>query len=267
MTAIPIVLSDASITSVRDLAAVLRKADDILSKSGRPERDYPDRIARAMERRRLTWTAPDGSGSVATWVEDHAFGTRTVALGTWFEIRDGAAEWRVVEMERGDGSNVIPDGASAESVRCALAQMALSVEAAERLPSDAWTRPAFETDVILTHHLDAETEAGASTMVGMATALLGHRSDVAVMMETGRPYGRSMIYGLVADRETVAEVAGGLDRLIPSQIGVRRLELDGIETWQLGPRAIPTRLHDVRLSAADVMRIAAKIGMHAPTIP
>lgn len=264
MTALPIVLSDTSSTSLKELSAILHSADVILSKSGRAKKHHVDRHSKAMGRPRLTWTASDGSGSVSSWVEDHAFGTRIVALGTWFEIRDRGDVRRIVEMERGDGSNVIPDGASAEGVRCVLGQMTSPVDAAIRLSPDAWTRPAFENDVILTHHLDAETEAGTSTMVGMATALLGHRSDVAVTIETGNPYGWAMIHGLNADRDEVAEVAGRLSRLVPAQISVSRHVFDRIDSWQLGLRSIPTRLHDVRLSTTDVMRIAAKMGMEVP---
>lgn len=258
MTAIPLVLKGLPVTEPAAMLKAIDVADQILRRADGRRVDHVDRFARWMEAPRITWTA--GGDRVRTWTEAHPFQTNVVADGLWVEVTSGGSTFRIVEMLRSDRSNSITRTTSAEGLRCILSQIGSPLRCAADIDPDLMVRPPLENDVILPDHLDALTEAGTSTTAGMLAVILDVPTEMIIQVVTGRPYGPIVIGGLrEADDASKREAERRLARLVPAQIELSVHQWDGIRTWQMGPRSMPPRLHDVRLSTADALRIAGSI--------
>lgn len=245
-----------------EAVSMLGRVDAALERCGEPVLDHVDRIARLMEEPRLTCTSPDGSLGVSAWIEAHAFHHRVVGDGLWIELRDGDETLRTVEMIRLDGSNRIRAETSSTGIRCIVGNLLLPLARAAALDHDAWTRPPLENGVMLTHHLDAETEAGLSAFAGMLAITADVMPEMTVSVVAGRPYAPAQAFGLHGrERDDVDAAASRLSSLIPSQIAMAREVREEVPTWRFGPRVLPERPYDVRFSHADALRIASRMSM------
>jgi hypothetical protein len=261
MTGLPIVLvEDTPAAALGEALAMLRRVDAALEACGDPVLDHVDRIARFMGQPRLTCTSRDGSIRISAWIEAHAFHHRVVGDALWIELRDGDEALRTVEMIRLDGSNRIRPETGTTGIRTIVGNLILPLSKAVALEQDAWTRPALENGVILPHHLDAETEAGLSTFAGMLAVTADVMPEMTVSIVAGRPYAPAQAFGLHGRaRDDVDAAASRLSPLIPSQIALAREIREPIPTWRFGPRVLPERPYDVRLSHADALRIASRL--------